>query len=461
MKNNNLTSLNNLEQVKQLLGSGNLKICVVGIGRIGLPTALSFAKSGLPTVGVDINVNLVSRINSSDYPLKDEPGYDVIFNEVIKNKKFYATTKIEDAVSDSNVILLSLPTPMDQNNIPDYSALKLVGEKLGELLEPNSIVVVESTIEPGFVENELIKIIENGKKHLIAGKNFSIGVCPETANPGEIMTDFTKLPRLVGAIDEKTTQIIMEIYKHVFPVELVHMPNCKTANAVKLTTNVFRDLNIAFINQLALLFEKLGIDTLQVLDAAKRKYNFQVHYPGPGVGGPCLPVNSYQLLNSAKQFNSNLLSLVKIGREVNENMPNHVIDLIIDGLKEAKKQISNSTILLLGISYKPEVKDIQLTPAEKIIEKLKEYGAKVKIYDPFFKSTKVFDIETENEIDQALTNVDCIVLVTAHKEFYDLKLSFITSKIQIPVIIDTRGVFDFNNAKKSELIFRLLGSGKF
>lgn len=458
---NSDSRLNGLEHIQELLSSKNLRVCVVGVGRIGLPTALSFAKSGLPTIGVDINADLVTRINSNDYPLKDEPGYDVIFNQVVTNKKFHASTKIEDVVPNSEVILLSLPTPMDKNNIPDYSALKSVGAKLGELLEPGSLVVVESTIEPGFVENELVKIIEDGNKHLVAGKNFSIGVCPETANPGEIMLDFTHLPRLVGAIDDKTTKIIMEIYEHVFPVELIPMPDCKTANAVKLTTNVFRDLNIAFVNQLALLFEKLGIDISVVLDAAKRKYNFQVHYPGPGVGGPCLPVNSYQMLNSAKQFDSNMLSLVKTGREVNESMPDHVIDLIIDGLKDAKKEISSSTILLLGISYKPEVKDIQLTPAEKIVEKLKEHGAKIKIYDPFFKSVNVFDIDTENNIEQALTNVDSVVLVTAHKEFYDLKPSYIASKIQMPVIIDTKRIFDTDDAKKSKLIFRSLGTGKF
>ena len=461
MENNNSKNLNDLEQFNRSLTDGNLKVCVIGVGRIGLPTALSFAKSGLPTIGVDINADLVSQINSNDYPLKDEPGYDVIFNEVVTNKKFHASTKIEDVVPNCDVILLSLPTPMDKNNVPDYSALTTVATKLGELLEPHSLVVIESTIEPGFVENELIKIIEDGKKQLIAGKNFFIGVCPETANPGEIMTDFTKLPRLVGAIDEKTTQKIMNLYKHVFPVELIPMPNCKTANAVKLTTNVFRDLNIAFVNQLALLFEKLGIDTALVLDAAKRKYNFQVHYPGPGVGGPCLPVNSYQLLNSAKKFDSNMLSLVKIGREVNESMPNHVIELIIDGLKEANKKISNSTILLLGISYKPEVKDIQITPAEKIIELLKEKGAKIKIYDPFFKSMNVFDIETENNIEEAFNDVDSVVLVTDHKEFHDLKPSYIASKIQMPVVIDTKRIFDLDDARNSKLIFRSLGTGNF
>ena len=459
--NNNFTNPINLDEFTDSLSTGNLKICVIGVGRIGLPTALSFAKSGLSTIGVDINSDLVSKINSNDYPLKDEPGYDVIFNQVVTNKKFHASTKIEDIVPNSNVILLSLPTPMNNENVPNYSALKSVAKQLGDLLEFNSLVVVESTIEPGFVENELIQIIESGEKHLIAGENFSIGVCPETANPGEIMNDFTKLPRLVGAIDEETREKITQLYKHVFPVELIPMANCKTANAVKLTTNVFRDLNIAFVNQLALLFDKLGIDTLEVLEAAKRKYNFQVHYPGPGVGGPCLPVNSYQMLNSAKQFDSEMLSLVKIGREINESMPNYVIELIISGLKEANKKISNSTILLLGISYKPKVKDIQITPAENIIKKLKELGAKIKIYDPFFKSTNVFEIETENNIEQALSDVDSVVLLTAHKEFNNLTPSFIASKIEMPVLIDTKRIFDLDDAKKSKLIFRSLGSGNF
>ena len=459
--NNNFKNSLNLDEFTDSISTGNLKICVIGVGRIGLPTALSFAKSGLLTIGVDINTTLVNKINSNDYPLKDEPGYDIIFNEVVTNKKFHASTKIESIVPNSNVILLSLPTPMNNENIPDYSALKSVCKQLGDLLEFNSLVVIESTIEPGFVENELIQIIESGKKHLIAGENFFIGVCPETANPGEIMNDFTKLPRLVGAIDDETKDKIIKLYKHVFPVELIPMPNCKTANAVKLTTNVFRDLNIAFVNQLALLFDKLGIDTLEVLEAAKRKYNFQVHYPGPGVGGPCLPVNSYQMLNSAKQFDNEMLSLVKIGREINESMPNYVIELIISGLKEANKKISNSTILLLGVSYKPEVKDIQITPAKNIIKKLKELGAKIKIYDPFFKSTNIFEIDTENNIEQALSDVDSVVLLTAHKEFNNLSPSFIASKIDMPVIIDTKRVFDLDDAKKSKLIFRSLGSGNF
>src|SRR3989338_5176926 len=448
-----------LSEISNLIQSGKLQVCVIGIGRIGLPTALSFANSGLQTVGVDINQSLVSNINSGIFPLKDEPGYDSIFENVLKEKKFSATTKIDDIVPSADVILLSLPTPMDQDNIPIYSALKSVGKQLHDLLTPGSIVIVESTVEPGFVENELKSIIEGDDLKLTAGKNLGIGVCPETANPGQILNDFERLPRLVGAIDDKIVNIITKIYSHVFTVDLIPMPDCKTANAVKLTTNVFRDINIAFVNELAILFEKIGIDIITVLEAAKTKYNFQVHYPGAGVGGPCLPVNSYQMLNLAKKIDKNLLSIVKAGRIVNESMPQHVINLLNEGFSESGKNIVDSEILILGVSYKPDVKDIQLTPAEPIIEKLKMLKCKVKIYDPYFKSTDVFGIKTEHNLVDALTHTDAIIIVTAHKEFHDLEPAFLKTRMKTPILIDSRGVVNQHAAKKAGLIFRGLGRG--
>jgi len=460
MTNNTKIMEMNSSELVQSIQSGKLKVCVIGIGRIGLPTALSFANSGLHTIGVDINSQLVSMVNSGTFPLKDEPGYDTIFENVFKDKKFVATTKIEEGVPISDVILLSLPTPMDENNVPSYSALKSVGKQLHDHLKEGSLVIVESTVEPGFVENELMPIIEGADQKLKAGKNFGIGVCPETANPGQILNDFERLPRLVGAIDDKTASMIMKIYKHVFTVDLIPMPDCKTANAVKLTTNVFRDINIAFVNELAMLFEKLGIDIMKVLEAAKTKYNFQVHYPGAGVGGPCLPVNSYQLLNLAKSIDPNLLRIVRVGREINEHMPEHVITLLKDGFKEATKKVENSQILILGVSYKPDVKDIQLSPAEPIINKLNQLKARVKIYDPYFKSTEVFGIKTENNMVDALTNTDAVVLVTAHKEFHDLEPTFLVSKMKTPIVIDSRGIIDNHAAKKAGLIFRGLGRGK-
>jgi len=454
---NSKLNMNNLKDVKKSLNLRTLRVCVVGIGRIGLPTALSFAKSGLQTIGVDINENLVSTINSGVFPLKDEPGYEEIFNDVIKNKMFSATTKIEDAIPNSDLILLSLPTPMDKNNVPDYSALTDSASKLSNFLSPNSLIIVESTVEPGFIEDEMVPIISKSDQ-LKIGENFFIGVCPENANPGEILHDFTNLPRLVGSINKQTTEIIALIYDFVFAVELVIMPDCKTANAVKLTTNVFRDINIAFINELSLMFEKLGIDTLKVLEAAKKKYNFQIHYPGAGVGGPCLPINSYQLLNAARRSGVNL-SMIEYGRQINEKMPEHVIKLTLDAFKECKKPIQNNDILILGVSYKPDVKDIQLTPAKHIIKKLQDLGANIHIYDPYFSSSQVFGINVEENLDAVISKVDASIIITAHKEFRNISLS-VFNKMKSPILVDTRGIIDPMDAKQAKLIFRGLGRGK-
>ena len=451
-------NMNNIEEVAESLNSKSLRVCVIGIGRIGLPTALSFAKSGLQTIGVDINENLVEKINSGKFPLKDEPGYDVIFNNVTKNKKFSATTDIYDAVPNSNLIVLSLPTTMDENNIPDYSALRNVATRLAELLSTDSLVIVESTVEPGFIEDEMVSIISKSER-LEIEKNFFIGVCPENANPGEILHDFTNLPRLVGGINDNITKIITKIYDFVFSVELVEMPNCKTANAVKLTTNVFRDINIAFVSELSLMFEKLGIDTNKVLEAAKKKYNFQVHYPGAGVGGPCLPINSYQLLNSAKRAGVKL-SMIESGRKINEKMPDHVVKLTSDAFKESNKSLQISVILILGVSYNPNVKDIQLSPAEKIIKKLQNLGTNVHVYDPYFPSENVFGIKVDDNLEDILPKMDAVIIVTAHDDFKKIKISSF-AKMKTPILIDTRGIIDPSSAKLEKVIFRGLGRGNF
>ena len=450
--------MDSIEDVKKSLNSRTLRVCVIGIGRIGLPTALSFAKAGLQTIGVDINENLIQKINAGIFSLKDEPGYEEIFNNVIKNQKFSATTKIEDVVPNSDLILLSLPTPMDENNIPDYSALRNVARNLSDIMPSNSLVIVESTIEPGFIEDEMITIISKPDR-LKIGETFSIGVCPENANPGEILHDFTNLSRLVGAVNNDTIKVIKVIYNFVFGVELIEMPNCKTANAVKLTTNVFRDINIAFISELSLMFEKLGIDTNKVLEAAKKKYNFQVHYPGAGVGGPCLPINSYQLLNTARKAGVNL-SIIESSRKINEKMPEHEVELATDAFKECNKTIQGSDILILGISYKPDVKDIQLTPAENIIKKLKDLGANIHIYDPYFSLTNVFGINTEENLETTtLKKMDAAIIVTGHKEFKNFTISNFRL-MRNPILIDTRGVFDPVEAKNAKLIFRGLGRGQ-
>ena len=453
----NLSSLDN-SQIQAHLTSNSLKVGIVGIGRIGLPTALCFANSGFETIGIDINAELVNMVNSGDYPLKDEPEFDKIFEAVMHQKKLVATTNISKAVLECDIILLSLPTPIDDQNIPDYTALLLVGKSLNKVLSNGQIVIVESTVEPGFIENELLQTIEGPDRTLKSGIDFHLAACPEIANPGEIMKDFKNLPRLVGSIDEKISSIVSQIYTHVFGVELILMPNCKTANAVKLTTNAFRDINIAFVNELALLFEKLGIDTYTVIEAAKRKYNFQPHFPGAGVGGPCLPTNSYQYLNSSKKIDDNFLKIVKEARKINENMPNHVVNLLSNALSESNTSLNNSTIALLGVSYKPNIHDVQIAPSKEIIKILKEKNAKIKIFDPYF-TTQVFGLNTEKSISDALYESDAAILITGHKEFQNLDLKKFSNTMKNPILVDCTGLVNPHDAKENGIIFRGIGRG--
>ena len=450
----------NEHELIQAIQSNSISVCVIGIGRIGLPTALSFANSGMNTIGVDINSELVEMINSKKFPLKDEPGYDVIFDKVMDEQKFKATTNFSEGVNSSDVIVLSLPTPMDEKNIPNYSALLSVAQKLHDEMSDGKLIIIESTVEPGFVETDFLNILQGDDKKLTLEKNFSLVVCHETANPGQILNDFERLPRLVGAMNENTKNLIIKIYKHVFTVELIPMPNCKTANAVKLTTNVFRDLNIAFVNELALVFEKAGIDIMTVLEAAKTKYNFQVHYPSSGVGGPCLPVNSYQMINFAKNFTDKTFELVENGRKVNENMPFHTVQLLEDALNEINRPLSNSSILVLGLSYKPDVKDIQISPVEKIVKLLKNKGANVLLYDPYFKDSEVFGIQTLRNYFESLEVADGLIIATGHKEFHNLEPLFLKSKMKNPIVIDSKNILDQKLAKNVGLIYRGIGRGK-
>ena len=451
--------LSSMDHILKNISTNNLTIGVVGIGRIGLPTALCFAEKGFLTIGIDINTKLVDEINSGVYPLKDEPEFDKIFEKVIANNQFSSTNDVSSSLCKCDIIILSLPTPMDQNNIPDYSALLSVGKNLHDFIKSGTLVIVESTVEPGFIENELIQMIEGNDNRHKRNHDFSIVACPETANPGEILSDFKKLPRLIGGISNTASEITSNLYKHVFGVDTLVLPNCKTANAAKLTANVFRDVNIAFVNELSLLFEKMDIDILKVLDACDRKYNFQTHYPGAGVGGPCLPVNSYQYLNTARKTSDNVLRIIEIAREINENMPSHTVELLIDALNEIGKSIKDCSIGILGISYKPNVADIQLSPAKDIIEILEKLGAKIKIYDPYYKSQNCFSYVVDSSLSDTVDNSDALILVTAHDEFKKIDIESITQKMKTPVFIDTRGIINMDLAKNTGIIFRGIGRG--
>jgi len=447
-------SLNDAE-IGDKLKDGKITICVIGIGRIGLPTALVFAQAGAKVIGADISDKVVENINNSITYI-DEPGIEEILKKSISSGNFRASTDVPASINEADVIIICVPTPVDSNKNPNYSALMAVSQDLVKGLKKGSLVIVESTIAPGVVEEIITPFIKENTNFVI-GKDLGIVSCPERADPGKILGCLKTVPRIVGGIDERSGNLAGALYKAVMGVKIVKVSNPKTANAVKLTENIFRDVNIALINELAILYEKIGINIIETIGAATTKWNFIPHYPGPGVGGPCLPANPYYLIQVANRVGY-IPYLVRLAREINDRMPDNIVNLIFEALNGIGKAIKGSKVAVLGISYKSGVKDIQNAPAERVVNSLKKFGTMITCYDPLFENEIVFGMPMEESVEVAIQDADAVVFLTAHAEFKELNLEDLTRFVKLPtVIVDTRNIFDQNEVKSAGFAYRGLG----
>ncbi len=444
----------NPDEIQDLLKSGKITIAVIGLGRIGLPTAVLFANAGAKVIGVDVDEKKVEMVNNVQNYI-DEPGLDELFEKVVKSKNLVATTDGVDAVKKAHVSIICVPTPVIETKAPDYRWVISATETIAKGIQKDAMVIIESTVAPGTLEELVIPIIEK-KTGMKAGIDFGAASCPERADPGTIITKFDKIPRIVGGINEKSTQIAKNLYSPIVNGKIVTVSNPKTANAVKLTENIFRDVNIALMNEFAVLYEKLGINAFEVIQGASTKWNFLPHYPGAGVGGPCLPANSYYIVE--KGFKVGFIPyIIRLAREVNDRMPHEVVRITMEALNEAKKPLNGSKIAILGITYKPGVKDTQISPAHIIVDELIARKVNLLIYDPLYKGEEFHGIKIENSIDDAIKDADAIVFITAHKEFKELSLESLAKKIKSPpVIVDGRGIFALTE-KPSDIIYRGIG----
>ncbi|MEM3641440.1 MAG: nucleotide sugar dehydrogenase, partial [Candidatus Bathyarchaeia archaeon] len=323
-------------------------------------------------------------------------------------------------------------------------------------LKRESLVIVESTVSPGTVENMVVPILEDGSGLKVC-RDFGVASCPERGDPGRMLENLSSVPRIVGGIDTRSTEVASWLYEAAFKVKVVRVRNPKTANAVKLTENLFRDVNIALANEFALLYEKLGIDAIEVINACATKYNFMPHYPGAGVGGPCLPQNSYYLIVEGVKV-GNIPYLIRMAREINDRMPEHVVSLVAEALNDVGKTVKRSRIGVLGVAYKPNVRDLQLTPMEKVVSKLMDMGGTVSIYDPMFRGEKVFGVKVTNALEDAVKDADCIVIGIAHKEFHSLDLKALCQICRKPAaLVDAQHIIEPEIAKKYGFAYRGVG----
>ena len=429
------------------------KICIVGLGYVGLPTAIFFAENDFNVIGVGIDEKKLEMINQGISPL-GELGLDERLREVVKKGKLTATLALPGATRQSDIILLIVPTPVTKSKDPDLSHVIDAGKKVSEGLGKGKLVVLESTVYPGVTEEVLQPILE--ESGLKAGEDFGLAYCPERYNPGDDAHSIEKVARVVGGITPEWAEITRELYQFIIKEDIKVLRNIKTSEAAKVIENTQRDLNIALVNELAMIFEKIGIDVMEVIEGASTKWNFNVYYPGGGVGGHCLPVDPYYLVKKAKELGYHS-KVIAAGRTINDHMPQHVFGLLSDALNDNEKSVKNSKIVVLGLSYKENVGDDRESPSEELINELEHYQAQVTIVDPYIEKTQVYGT-LESDLYQALEDADAMVLMTAHQEFRDLDFEKAKKLMKIPIIVDARRIYDPENLKRMGFFYSGVGA---
>ena len=379
-------------------------VTIVGLGYVGLPLACLCAEKGLKVYGLDIDKNRIELINKSQSPIDDEY---LIKKLKSLNNKIHATANAADCIPNSDIVIICVPTPIDKNNAPDLTALMESTSAVSKHIKQGTLLVIESTIYPGTIEEIVLPILQ--KQKFNAKNDLFVAHCPERIDPGNKKWTIENLPRVVGGITKEASKKAFEFYSSIINASILELSSVKAAEATKIMENTFRDINIAFVNEMAQSFDKAGIDVIEVIKGASTKpFAFMAHYPGAGVGGHCIPVDPYYLIEKAKQigFNHRFLSLA---REINNSMPHYTVDLLENELKKLKKSLKGSKVGILGLAYKADVDDIRESPAFEVINILKTKGAEVFVFDPHVK--KGSNVESLNEL---LNKSDYIILVTDH-----------------------------------------------
>ena len=442
------------QNLKQKILRNDANICVVGLGYVGLPTAIFFAEKGFNIIGVSIDDEKVAMINKGISPIK-ELNLDSRLFKIIKEGKFIATINLEEATLRSDIIIIIVPTPITESKDPDLSHIISAGEEILKGLKKGNLVVLESTVYPGVSEEILQPILE--KSGLKAGADFGLAYCPERYNPGDEEHTIKNVSRLVGGITPEWAEITRELYQFIINDDVKILKNIKTAEAAKVIENTQRDLNIALMNELAMIFEKLDIDIMDVIEGARTKWNFNVYCPGAGVGGHCLPVDPYYLVKKANEVGYHS-KVITAGRTINDYMPEHMFKLLTDALNENEKSVKNSNIVVLGLSYKENVGDFRESPSKELIKFLKQFKANITIVDPYL--TDVSHVFIKNDVYKALEDADAMVLMTGHDEFRSIDFERVKKLMKIPIVIDGRRIYDPYELKEMGFYYRGVGATK-
>ena len=406
-------------------------VCIIGLGYVGLPLAEDFSRH-IRTIGFRRNQKSVDEINS------------------ISGNKIEATTDPK-RIKEANFVIIAVPTPVTKAKDPDLEPVISASEVVGKNLKKGAIVVLESTVYPGVTEEIMAPILER-ESGMKCGKDFFVGYSPERINPGDDEHILKNIIKIVSAMDKQSLDQLSELYGLI--TNVYQAPDIKTAEAAKVIENIQRDLNIALMNELSMIFAKLGIDTEEVLKAAGTKWNFHTYRPGM-VGGHCIPVDPYYLVQKAKEVGYHP-QVILAGRSINDSMPKYVAEMAIKGLNKVGKTIKGSNVLIMGLTYKEDVADIRESPVENMVHELREYDVNVYGYDPLLPDSVIAHFGTK-PLPNLDKKMDAVIISVAHAQFRKMGVAELCGFMNPhPVLIDVRGMVDRVAAEGMGIYYRKL-----
>lgn len=420
------------------------KVTVIGLGYVGLPLLCCIAKNrSFKVCGFDLDKAKISKIQRKICPIDDAETANLL-------KKVPVTSSCEpEIVAGSEFVIICVPTPVKNINIPDLRPVISAAETVGKYLEKGQKVILESTVNPGVCEEIILPILK--KTGLKGGRDFELSHCPERINPGDKKWNVENIPRNIGSLTKAGNKIVADFYRSFIKAEVNEVSCLKVAESSKIIENTFRDINIAYVNELAKSFDVMGIDLLEVIKAASNKpFAFMPHYPGCGVGGHCIPVDPYYLIKKAKDLGFDHGFLRK-AREVNNSMPHYAVELLELKLKEAGSSISKAKIGLLGLSYKANIGDLRESPSLKIQNILKSKNASFKAFDPF-----ISHMSHVKSLEELFEWADSILVATGHQMFVKIPSSFF-KKHKIKVVVDGKNCLNKKALVSAGLLYKGIG----
>jgi UDP-N-acetyl-D-mannosaminuronic acid dehydrogenase len=423
------------------------KVAVLGLGHVGLPTALMFSRAGFNVTGIDIDAIKVHALKQGTCYVK-EPGLQEALTACLKDESFHATSELPNSIKNSSFVSICVPTPIE-SNLPDLRAFRAALSAVRSSAHKQMIILIESTVPPGTTSQIVLPEIQCVSDKI--DDEIFVAYCPERITPVHVLEELSSNTRIIGGVGPNSSKIAAEFFKTICKQVIVTNPI--TAEIVKLAENTFRDLNIAYANSLALIAEHLGADVDDVIKLANTHPRVTIHRPGLGVGGPCLPKDPHILISGVPEDYG---QLIRLARKVNDAMPSHAVRLLTQNLKKIGMTIKGAKVAVLGLAYKADTEDMTNSPAIPLIEELLEAGASAIAYDPHVPPVR--ELNRAPSIDDALKGADAVVVVTPHTEFRSIRASFLRSLVATKCIVfDTPRMFDPTEIENVGLTY--LGTG--